>query len=84
MSLPNAVWTSARELGGEAVRASVVGGAEGDALVVPLDVATRLEREDLVAAGVGEDVARPSANAWRPPCTYTLTVPLSFRFVFSS
>ena len=55
--------SSTAELGGEAVGASVVGGAEGDALVVEADVAARLEREDLVAAGVGEHVARPVGEA---------------------
>ena len=63
MSLPNAVWIVDRGLRGEAVGAAVVGGAERDAVVVEVDVAARLEREDLVAAGVGEDVAGPVGEA---------------------
>ena len=55
-----------RRLGREAVRAAVVGGAEGDALVVEGHVAAGLEREDLVAAGVGEHVARPVGEAVQP------------------
>src|SRR3546814_10188616 len=46
--------------------AAVVGGAEGDAVVVELHVAARVEREDLVAARVGEQVAVPVLEAVEP------------------
>ena len=54
---------STADSGREAVGAAVVGGAEGDAVVVEAHVAAGLEREHLVAAGVGEDVAVPAGEA---------------------
>ena len=48
-----------RALGGEPVGRAVVGRAEGDAVVVDL----RREREDLVPAGICEEVAAPRHEA---------------------
>ena len=49
-------------LGGEVVRTAVVGGGEGGALVVDAGP----EREHLVAAGIGQDVAPPVGEAVEP------------------
>ena len=65
MSEPRAAWISRGELGREARRRPVVDRAEGDAFVV--DGGDRVaEREDLVAARVGQDRAVPAHEAMEP------------------
>ena len=62
MSEPSCAWIARRELGREALEVAVVDRAEGDALVVARDDRVA-EREDLEAAGVGQDRPVPGHEA---------------------
>ena len=65
MSLPRFAWICGRELGREARRGTVVDASERDAVVVdPRDRVA--QREDLEAAGVGEDRRVPAHEPVQP------------------
>ena len=64
MSAPRRRWISAAALGGEALGAAVVDRAERHAVVV--DRSACRQREHLVAAGVGEDLAAPPGERVQP------------------